>query len=671
MKLMKYIILLLLVSVWGLSSSLAQTSGGGPFTHSSGLNITDGTTSAFPYKLTVSPGSLSCSGGTCTLTTGAGGVTSVSNSDGSITVSPTTGDVILSNAGYWKLSSSNLYAPIADTVTTGALTTSYDTFTVNDTSSSGGGETINSSPSGISATGGTITFSGGRTIHTFTTGGTFTVTGSGNVQLLVIGGAGGGAGGSGNTNGTGGGGAGEYYYNATYAVTSQGYTVTVGNGGNGGAAGADSGGGNNGLVGGSSSFGTITVNGGGYGSLPGGGVPGGAGGSGGGGGNNQAGGASTASVGVGNAGGTGLSSTPFRGGGGGGSGGAGASGSASGNGGAGTSNSITGSAVTYACGGGGGTYHTATAGAAGCANGGAGGAGNGTNAGGAGAANKGSGGGGGSSPDSGTGGAGGNGGSGVVIISYPTSGAFPWLRLYASGSQTAKWWTDGTNGNRATTTVGSTDVETQTTTNTTLNTSLTLSTQNIITDTSIGTDFATGTTQKIGFYGLTPIVQPGATTDLGTVLSNLGLRVSGTAYPITTSGTTNLSGTNTINGYATTAKAVSYLSYQPGLLTAVNATIGVYAKVSNASTVDNLIGSAVTFSCVANPTITMYECGTSTTCASTPVTIGTVTVTAAGTATVGTVSNPAITAGDYIGFAMTAGTCASIDIAANAQLHSN
>lgn len=143
----------------------------------------------------------------------------------------------------------------------------------------------------------------------------------------------------------------------------------------------------------------------------------------------------------------------------------------------------------------------------------------------------------------------------------------------------------------------------------------------------------------------------------GTVTSiTAGTGLTGGA--ITTSGTINSS-------------AVEHLSYQPGLLTAVNATIGVYYKASKTSTVDNLIGSAVTFSCIANPTITMYECGTSATCASSPVTIGTVTVTASGTATVGTVSNPAITAGDYIGWAMTAGTCASIDISATAQTHSN
>lgn len=40
----------------------------------------------------------------------------------------------------------------------------------------------------------------------------------------------------------------------------------------------------------------------------------------------------------------------------------------------------------------------------------------------------------------------------------------------------------------------------------------------------------------IGFLGATPVAQQANTVDLGTVLSNFGLRASGTAYPITTSG---------------------------------------------------------------------------------------------------------------------------------------
>lgn len=113
-----------------------------------------------------------------------------------------------------------------------------------------------------------------------------------------------------------------------------------------------------------------------------------------------------------------------------------------------------------------------------------------------------------------------------------------------------------------------------------------------------------------------------------------------------------------------------HISYQPGLLTALNATKAAFTKFTKASTVDNIEGSANTFSCVSNPTITVFECGTSTTCG-TPTTIGTVVVTAAGTVVDGTVSSAAITAGDYVAFAQTSGTCASADLAAVVQVHAN
>lgn len=117
--------------------------------------------------------------------------------------------------------------------------------------------------------------------------------------------------------------------------------------------------------------------------------------------------------------------------------------------------------------------------------------------------------------------------------------------------------------------------------------------------------------------------------------------------------------------------AVDHISYQPGLLTAVNATKAAFHKFSKASTVDNIEGSAATFTCAVNPTITVFECGTSTNCASAPVTIGTVTLTAAGAVVDGTVSAPAIAAGDYVAFAMTAGTCTAIDLSAAVQIHAN
>lgn len=81
----------------------------------------------------------------------------------------------------------------------------------------------------------------------------------------------------------------------------------------------------------------------------------------------------------------------------------------------------------------------------------------------------------------------------------------------------------------------------------TLTGDLTLSTHNIVTDTTTGTQIATATGQKLGFFAATPIIQPVAATDLGTVLSSLGLRAAGAAYPITTSGAVQFTGGVTIN----------------------------------------------------------------------------------------------------------------------------
>jgi hypothetical protein len=240
-----------------------------------------------------------------------------------------------------------------------------------------------SSDGNADGTGGTISYAGGYTIHTFLSGGTFTPGAAGNIEVLVVagGGGGGGDGYGGEAGGSsGGGGAGGYIYDSSHAVTVQAYTVTVGNGGNGGSY---SGGFNNGAQGQDSVFDTHTAVGGGYGGA-GSSVTGGAGGSGGGSGMYAAGGAGTS--GQGYAGGSG--DTAYGAGGGGSSGVGSNSGFGGGSGGAGTSNQITG--TTLAAGGRGG----------GGANG---------------SANTGDGGG-----SGGNGGGGGNGGSGIVIIRYPT-----------------------------------------------------------------------------------------------------------------------------------------------------------------------------------------------------------------------------------------------------------
>ena len=260
-----------------------------------------------------------------------------------------------------------------------------------------------------SATGGTITYSGGYTIHTFTSGGTFSVANDGIVEVLVVAGGGGG----GRDRG-GGGGSGGIIYNSALSITSGSIAITVGGGGAGSTSNNSAG-----QSGGSSSFGSyITASGGGGGgSLYATGVSGGSGGGGG-----AASGYTTPGSGTsgqGNSGGQGKGDTvPFYGGGGGGKGTAGTAGTAGtnpGKGGDGSSYSISGTA-TYYGGGGGGRG----------ANGGLGGGGNGgqsvtdctvqpT------AGTNGRGGGGGAGCGNGSYANGATGGSGIVIIRYPTS----------------------------------------------------------------------------------------------------------------------------------------------------------------------------------------------------------------------------------------------------------
>jgi hypothetical protein len=54
---------------------------------------------------------------------------------------------------------------------------------------------------------------------------------------------------------------------------------------------------------------------------------------------------------------------------------------------------------------------------------------------------------------------------------------------------------------------------------------------NIAFGTTTGTQLGTGSTQKIGFYGATPVVKPTSTTDLRAALINLGLYTTGGRQP--------------------------------------------------------------------------------------------------------------------------------------------
>ena len=227
------------------------------------------------------------------------------------------------------------------------------------------------------------------------------------IDFLVVAGGGGSS-----TGNTGGGGAGGYRTSSQTVDGGTVITVTVGDGG--GSAGSVSNGTDSSFSG--TGLTTITSTGGGAGRS--GSTVGNSGGSGGGSGYNQGSGGSgntpATTPSQGNDGGGGQNGSPYRGGGGGGAGSSGTSGPSGAHGGSGTVNSITGSSVTYAGGGGGSAEHSATAGNAGSGGGGAGG--NANQNGGNGTANTGGGGGGTYLPNTP-----GQGGSGVVILSVPTS----------------------------------------------------------------------------------------------------------------------------------------------------------------------------------------------------------------------------------------------------------
>lgn len=207
------------------------------------------------------------------------------------------------------------------------------------------------------------------------------------------------------------------------------------------------------------------------------------------------------------------------------------------------------------------------------------------------------------------------------------------------------------------------------TTNITLPTTGTLITSSVLSLPSLATvgTITSGTwngTALTGTYGGTGVNNGSSTITLGGNLTTSGAN----AVTLTTTGPTSI--TLPTSGTIIT-QAPQTLSFQPGLLSTVVNTIGGFNKIVKAPTVDNIEASALTFNtCSPNPTITMYNCGASTTCSG-PTTIGTVTITTSGTVVNGSVSNSAIAAGDYIAWAITAGTCVALNLAATAQIHSN
>jgi hypothetical protein len=336
--------------------------------------------------------------------------TNVNNDFSDLRFTSSNGSTLLSYwiESYTSGSVATVWAKIPSVPTSPCTTTTYIYY-----NNTGASTTSNHDNVFIYATGGTVSYSGNYTIHTFLTGGTLITNNSMNVEYLVVGGGGTGGGWG---YGGGGGGAGGFRTGTGFAVTPQTYSITVGAGGN-----------SIGASGGNSIFSTITSIGGGSGGYYTGAygaagytwiasTSGGSGGGGASGGNDCSTGAAAGTAGQGNNGGKGYCGSGYNyiwGGGGGASsvGGDATSNGPPGNGGSGSSSSISGSLSYYAGGGGGSTGYLSLFGT-----GGTGGGGAASTTGTDGTANTGGGGGAASNHSSSS--QFGHGGSGIVIIRY-------------------------------------------------------------------------------------------------------------------------------------------------------------------------------------------------------------------------------------------------------------
>jgi hypothetical protein len=118
---------------------------------------------------------------------------------------------------------------------------------------------------------------------------------------------------------------------------------------------------------------------------------------------------------------------------------------------------------------------------------------------------------------------------------------------------------------------------------------------NLVLDTGTGTKIGTATSQLLGFYNATPVAQQGATTDLATVLSNLGFRAAGTAFTLTTTGAVSTGAlTCTTIDTGNGALELSRGTYTPTLTNVANMAASTayqaqYLRVGNTVTVSGKV----------------------------------------------------------------------------------
>jgi hypothetical protein len=205
-------------------------------------------------------------------------------------------------------------------------------------------------------------------------------------------------------------------------------------------------------------------------------------------------------------------------------------------------------------------------------------------------------------------------------------------------------------------------------TNVSLSGDCTLSNAGAITCTKTsGSAFTSAATTSIGTSGAVLGLLNANKTDSGSNQYTGGIEFGSATGGVPSAGSINVAGSLLQNN---TPAVREHVSFAPGTVTSISNTKGGFSKFSYAATVDNIEASALAFTCSGNPVVTLYECGASSTCAS-PTTIGSATVTASGQVFDGSISAGTITAGDYIAWALSSGTCTSLDLIATAQIHSN
>jgi hypothetical protein len=141
-----------------------------------------------------------------------------------------------------------------------------------------------------------------------------------------------------------------------------------------------------------------------------------------------------------------------------------------------------------------------------------------------------------------------------------------------------------------------------------------------------------------------------------------------TTFTCTQPNFTDIAGT--VSG--TQTNAVTFVSYESGWVANLASAnkFARFSKVGKSSTIDNLMGASVGFSCSINPTISLMDCGTSNTCTAGTATLASVVVTTQAQVAQGTIITPTITAGDFIAW-IVGGNCTNSELNASAQIHQN